>query len=69
MHIYLGTWDVEINYREIHDKGNALEYKMQKKGRVNFVSDIRDAETSILLLIKYCQEVKCKLWINLSKQV
>lgn len=44
-HIYLSTWDVEVNYREIkdntqRDKGDVLEYEMLKEGRVNFVSDL-----------------------------
>lgn len=37
MHLSLGNWDVEVNYREIHDKENVLEYKMLKKGRANFL--------------------------------
>lgn len=44
-HIYLGTWDVEVNYREIKDntqrgKEDVLEYEMLKEGRVDFVSDL-----------------------------
>ena len=44
-HIYLGTWDVEVNYMEIKDntqrgKEDALEYEMLQEGRVNFVSDL-----------------------------
>lgn len=44
-HIYLGTWDVEVNYREIKDntqsdKEDVLEYEMLKEGRVNFVNDL-----------------------------
>lgn len=44
-HIYLSTWDVEVDYREIkdntqRDKGDVLEYEMLKEGRVNFVSDL-----------------------------
>lgn len=44
-HIYLGTWDVEVNYREIkdntqRDKEDVLEYEMLKEGRVNFVNDL-----------------------------
>lgn len=44
-HIYLSTWDVEVNYREIkdntqRDKGDVLEYEMLKEGRVNFASDL-----------------------------